>query len=219
MKVYESIIEICMREALDQFEERSEKEVRKLRALRKLNPVSRDEFYDVETQESALLDLLWRRACVLTDRWGSNGYVGSFQNCVFSLLYGLFSADILAFLFDRAWVPAATINPFRPEPFLHRLAALERAAKKLKDGARTPVRLPETVAYIRAGMGPELNQFSERKHRLLLESSLRELRNFGELGLSLQQQGGEKQTVDIQITIFEGDYDPEILAFAELRTN
>ena len=67
--------------------------------------------------------------------------------------------------------------------------------------------LPETAHYVDDRMGPKLTHFEERKHRLLLSASLRELRDFGELGLSLQ--GRDKPlTVTIHMP-FIGDEEVE----------
>jgi hypothetical protein len=124
-----------------------------------------------------------------------------------NLLYGVFGTDILAFLFDQAWFPGALINPFRIQRFLERLSVLERAATELKDETKTPVLLQETSHYLRDRMGPKLTHFEEDKHRLLLSASLRELRDFGELGLSLQ--GRDKPlTVTIHMP-FIGDEEVE----------
>jgi hypothetical protein len=214
MKVYEYPIEICLSPAFDNASRRDDD------AERKLGPVYNRYFTPVEdapegttTQERALIRLFWERASHEHKLARENGYVGSFHNCVLRLLYGMFGADVLAYLFDQAWVPATTVDPFRPGLFLERLCVLERATKELKDGAKTPVRLPETTPYFRPGMGPELNGFSEEKHLLLLDYSLRELRDFGELGLSLHAEN-EKLRVYIHIwQPIEFD-DPEIEAFA-----
>jgi hypothetical protein len=211
--VYEHLIEVYMEDASSQTDQINDEMVNQLRAVRKLYPVERHEMYDSTTQESALLDRLWDRACVLADAAGSNGYVGSFQNCVLRLLYGVYGIDLLAFLFDRAWVPWAKIDPFRPALFLERLVVLERAAEKLRDGTKTPLLMPETALYVRRGMAVELEHFIEEKHRFLLTSSLRELRDFGELGLSLERQG-KAQTVGMHIYQQHDEPDPEVMAFA-----
>jgi hypothetical protein len=60
-------------------------------------------------------------------------------------------------------------------------------------------------------MGMRLRHFREKKHRLLLNYSLRELRDFGELGVSLDEAGKEP---DVEISVYAGyDYGPEMLRF------
>jgi hypothetical protein len=184
--IYDCDIEILMDDVFLAFDEKYREMVKELRTVRKMYVPRREKEYVVHSQESALLDLLWKRACVLTDRSGSNGYVGPSSNCALNLLYGVFDIDILAFLFDQTWFPGAHIIPFRVQLFLERLGVLERAVSDLKDGTKTPVLLPETAHYLDDRMGPKLIHFEEKKHRLLLSASLRELRDFGELGLSLQ---------------------------------
>jgi hypothetical protein len=214
MKVYDSFIEICLQPVFMNVSRRDDKAQRKLDSVydryftpTKAAPVG------TTTQERALIRLFWERASNEYKVARENGYVGSYHNCVLKLLHGVFGLDIIAYLFNQAWVPETAIEPFHPELFLERLSVLERAAMKLADGAKTPVKLSETAAYFRPDMGPELNAFSEEKHRLLLDYSLRELRDFGELGLSLQAEG-EKLTVSIRIYTPRKFHDPEIMAFA-----
>jgi hypothetical protein len=214
MTVYESTIEICLNPAFEAATRRSdlaEKEL--LPVCERYSVQLRGKPGDATTQEQSLLSLFWkRRAGHEYSLAKENGYVGSGHNCVFKLLYGVYGADIIAYLFDQPWVPATTINPFRAEPFLDRLSVLEAAAKRLKDGWSTPLSLRETLPCVKAGMGLRLRRFREKKHRLLLNYSLRELRDFGELGVSLAE-AGKKPSVDI--SIYTGyDYDSEILRFA-----
>jgi hypothetical protein len=214
MKVYEYPIEICLEPVFDNASRRDDESQRELEPVyaRYFTPVE-DATEGTTTQERALIQLFWGHASHEHKLARENGYIGSFHNCVFKLLYGAFGLDIIAYLFDQAWVPTTIIDPFRPGLFLERLSVLERATKELKDGAKTPVRLPETAPYLRPGMGPELNGFSEEKHRLLLDYSLRELRDFGELGLSLQAEN-EKLSVRIHIWQPHEFDDPDIETFA-----
>jgi hypothetical protein len=200
MKVYESEIEICLQPVFGNGSKRDDVAEKELRPVysRYFEP-SEDAPKGVTTQERALLSLFLDRASNEHRVARENGYVGSYHNCVFKLLYDVFGLDIIAYLFDQAWVPSTTIDPFRPRLFLKRLAVLERAAMELKDGAKTPVELPETTGHFLTGSKP--NDFSEEKHRLLLNYSLRELQDFGQLGLSLERKG-QRPTVDISI------YDP-----------
>ncbi len=213
MKVYEHRIDICLSPAHDDAIERDD-EVKK-----KLWPV-RERFFTptkgapagTTTQERALIRLFWGRASDEYKLARENGYVGSFHNCVFELLYGVFGADVIAYLFNQGWVPETTIAPFHPGSFLKRLSVLEETVRELKDGEKTPIHLPETTPYMVAGMGPELRCFREKKHRLLLDYSLRELRGFGDLACSRNWRG-EKQIVYIQIYAPYGFNDPECRAF------
>jgi hypothetical protein len=184
--IFDDVIEIFMDDALSARDDKYREMLRDLRTVRKIFVPQRGENNLIHSEESALLDLLWKRACVLTGFSGSNGYVGTYHNCALKLLNGVFGTETLAFLFDQACSRGAVINPFRAQLFLERLSVLERAVGELKDGTKTPVLLPETAHYLRDGIGTRLNHFDEQKHRLLLSASLRELRDFGELGLSLQ---------------------------------
>jgi hypothetical protein len=137
------------------------------------------------------------------------GYIFSDVNCDLRLLHHLFGADIVGYLFDKTWIPiakpvptiyfprefipsdakfgetlGAVVRPFRPELFLARLSVFERNFRQLKDGAITPISLPELTAYLRGDGGTRLQRFIDDEHRLRLEISLSELRDFGELGLS-----------------------------------
>jgi hypothetical protein len=180
--IYDHVIEIVMGDVLSALDDKYREMVKELHTVRRMYIPQQTK----DSQEWALLDLLWKRACVQIERSGSNGFVGPYCNCALGLLYGVFGIDILAFLFDQAWFPGALATPFRVQLFLERLSVLERALGELKDGTKTPVLLPETAHYIDDRMGPKLTHFEEKKHRLLLSASLRELRDFGELGLSLQ---------------------------------
>jgi len=211
VKLYEGVIEIWLEPAFSRFAKQQSEYIRELRPLRREHNRARD--FEGVSQERALGDLLWQRICLQDDNAGLTGYVGSFTNCVFKLLYGVFGTDTIAFLFDEDWVPKITIESFRPRLFLERLAILEKAAQELQDGAELPVRLKETTAFLRADMGPTLERFEKQKHRLLLDASLRELRDFGELGRSLEQ-ANEKLRVWIQIWAPYGVQDAEILKFS-----
>jgi len=212
MTVYESVIEIWLEPTLSRFEQHQKEFIPRLRALRRQhNPASG---FGGVSQERGLLDLLWQRTCFQNEKVGSSGLVESFTNCAFKLLYGVFGTDTIRFLFDKHWVPKVTIEPFYPTLFLERLAILEQAAQKLQDGAKTPIRLRQTAPFVRTGMGPKLERFEEQKHRILLDASLRELRDFGELGQA-SQQPNENLRVGIQIwEPYGGVIDPEILNFS-----
>lgn len=106
MTIYDSVIEIIMQDVFDKSQKANDELTQRLREIRKEYPVGPFEV----TQERALLDLLWRRIDPDYSSVGENGYVGSFQNCVFSLLYAVFGADVIAFLFDRPWAPVCTVG-------------------------------------------------------------------------------------------------------------
>lgn len=214
MKVYDSIIEISLEPVFGNVSSTDDKAQRELDSVYDIYfKPTEDAPAGTMTQERALIHLFWERASNEHKVARENGYVGTSHNCVFKLLYGVFGLDIIEYLFNQSWVPSTTIDPFRPELFLERLSVLEQAATELKDGAKTPVKPPTTAPYFRPGMGPELNSFSEENHRLLLDYSLRELRDFGELALSVQTEEA-KLSVDIQIYTPREFHDPEIMAFA-----
>jgi hypothetical protein len=213
MKVYEYEVDICLNSAHTAATSRDNKVKAELRPVRHRYFIpEKNAPAGTKTQERAMIQLFWARASDDYKTARDNGYVGSFHNCAFRLLYGIFGVDIIGYLFNQGWVPLTTIDPFRPDLFLQRLIVLEQAARELKDGAKTPVCLPETAPYAVTGMGPELLRFSETEHRVLLDYSLRELRGFGELGASRQWGGGD-QTVSIQIYGLCGFDDPECQSF------
>lgn len=213
MKVYEYSIDIMLDSARDEARVRNDATRNKLRPVRRrLFTPTEDVPPGTTTQERALVRLLWGRSSDENQFARENGYVGSFHNCAFRLLYAVFGVDVIAYLFNQAWVPETTIDPFRPSLFLERLYILEQAVRGLKNKAKTPVHLQETAPYVAAGMGPELECFSEERHRLLLDFSLRELRGFGELGAARQWRE-KKQSVSIQIWEPGGFNDPECNEF------
>jgi hypothetical protein len=214
MTVYESVIEICLNPVFNEATSRHEAvELQLLPLCDRYSVRLKDAEVDYRSEEKALIGLICNRHARNEYALAREvGYVGSRHNCVFNLVYGVFGVDFIAYLFDQPWVPATTVNPFRPKLFLNRLSALERATRQLKDGSRTPLSLPETARYVQSGMGHRLRRFSEEKHRLLLEYSLRELRDFGELGLSVPPTN-KKLSADISIYAPHG-YDQEILRFA-----
>jgi len=120
--------------------------------------------------------------------------------------------DIIGYLFDQTWVPHAVIDPFRTKLFLQRLSVLEQAATELTDGETIPIPLLRGSEYFLSGMGPRLPRFREDRHRVLLRCSLRELRDFGELGRSLRLTK-KKPTVTINIWSPDG-YAEEVIQFA-----
>ena len=161
------------------------------------------------SEERAVLDVLWKEANQDSGR-GRSGYAGSYVNCVFSILYEVFGMDVIAFLFDHPWVPDVTIEAFQPKHFLSRLAVLEAAASKLRNGDTIPVLLPETVPY-RHSSESQTSLFVNERYRFFLDHSLRELREFGELGYAVQSTG-RRMKVSIHIWAPYG-YDPGILPF------
>jgi len=201
--VFQQVIEIVMEGVFDKIRDEANKSLCELREKRKV--------YEEWSEERAFLDLLWNRAGQ-DSAVGKNGYVGSYSNCAFSILYEVFGVDIIGFLFNQAWVPNITIRPFLAEHFLNRLATLEEPASMLTQGQRIPVLLPQTTPYIPPGSEAETKSFTE-DHRFFLNHSLRELRDFGELGRSLQQAGKDLE-VYINVWIPEGEYSDEIMAFA-----
>jgi hypothetical protein len=212
--VYQSVIEICLQPVFEAATNRNEAVKRDLLSLCERYSVRfRDTNIDHTSQAKSLIGLFCMRFASHEHALArENGYIGSYHNCGFKLLYGVFGVDILAYLFDEEWVPNAVINPFQPELFLERLSVFERAAAGLTDGARTPLPLLRTSEYFRSGMGPRLPRFNENRHRLLLAYSLGELRGFGELGRSLRLTN-KKPIVEIKIWS-PYDYDDEILRFA-----
>ena len=213
MEVYEHQIEICLSPVHYDALERDRDVKEKLKAVREhyFTPAKGGPS-GTTTQERALIRLFWGRACQDYKLARENGCVSSFHNCAFRLLYGVFGADVIAYLFNQAWVGFSIVDPFRPRMFLDRLSVLEQASRGLKDGATTPISLPDIVPYVVAGMGPQLKCFREKQHGLLLDYSLRELRGFGELGLSRQWKR-EVQTVCIHLHAPYGLHDPECQAF------
>jgi hypothetical protein len=209
MKVFESLIDICSSPVFDDFARRREAVEHEFSSVqdRYFTPAKTAPAGAI-TQERALIDLFWERAGLSHKTAKEIGYIGSYHNCVLQLLYGILGVDIIKFLFDQASAPHTTVDPFRPKLFLERLSVLERVANRLKDGSKTPVRLPETAPYVQSGMGPRLERFSEEQHRLLLDYSLRELRDFGELGL-LYQSRSKKVTVEIHIYTPHEELEPE----------
>jgi hypothetical protein len=201
--VFEQVIEIVMEGVHEKIEDETNKSLCELREKRKV--------YEEGTGERAFLDSLWNRA-MYNRAVGKTGYVGNYNNCTFSILYEVFGVDIIGFLFNQAWVPRIIINPFLAEHFLNRLATLEVAASQLSLGQRIPVLLPETTPYIPPGPAAEVKSFTE-DHRFFLNHSLRELRDFGELGRSLQQTGQELEVL-INIWTPEGEDSDEVMAFA-----
>jgi hypothetical protein len=201
--VFEQVIEIVMEGVFDKIRDEANKSLCELREKRKV--------YEEWSEERAFLDLLWNHAGQ-DSAVGKNGYVGSYNNCTFSILYEVFGVDIIRFLFNQAWVPYITINPFVAEHFLSRLATLEAAASELRQGQGIPVLLPETAPYIPPGSEAEMKSFTA-DHRFFLNHSFRELRDFGELGRSLQQMRRELE-VFIHIWTPDGEYSDEIMAFA-----
>jgi hypothetical protein len=218
--VYDTTVEVCLDSAFGDNQDKNDELIRQLRSLRrKHDPMPQDLARSIyHTQEQDLLDLFWQRACLLDKASGGRGYVGSYQNCTFNLLYGVFGIDILAFLFGQPWVPKVIIRPFDPESFLDRLSVLERAAEELEDGTMTPVPVPGAATYVQKGMGPELESFKEEQHRFLLQASLQEIRDFGELGRSLRD-AKQDLSVDIHIWTNQGQHedDDEIMKFAANR--
>jgi len=215
--VYQSLIEIILYPVFVEVFERHQAIQNELSSVSRFYRTSSTrDATKTKTQQQALIELFQVRASRKYKVARENGYIGNYHNCVLELLYGIFAADILKFIFDEDWIPETTIDPFQPERFLERLSVLELAAKKLKDRAKTPVQLPETASCVRFGMGPELKCFSEDKHRALLNYSLRELREFGELALSFQPTN-ENLTVDINLCPPYG-HGPKIMRFAARKT-
>jgi hypothetical protein len=216
MTVYESVIQVVLYPDPNDAVERTATNYEQLRSLRDLYfEPTMEEPTGVTTQERALIRMLEVRSI-----GSAVSCISSHANCVLNLIYGVFGVDTLAYLFDQSWVPATTVNPFRPGLYLKRLSVLERTASELKDGARTPVWLPETAQYFRPGMGPSLECFKDKEHRLLLDHSLRELREFGELGLSLAKEDREPS---VEIGVYDPYHsyydDPAIQAFVAGRTS
>jgi hypothetical protein len=123
------------------------------------------------------------------------GYLDTFLNCALNLLHNVFGADVIAYLFDKEWIPTVkpvrtvvfptfmqpyatmsrtVVEPFRPALFLERLTVLETTIKQLRDEAITPILLPEMAAYRRGDGGITFRQFREKYHRLALDFSMSE---------------------------------------------
>ena len=200
MTVYESVIEICLDPVFSEASERSDAVEQAMGPLcDRYSLRMLDTKIDETSQQKALIGLFCKRRA--GHRYAlaqENGYIGSYHNCVFELLYGVFGVDIIGYLFDRPWVPRATINPFRPGLFLRRLSVLEQAVTGIPDRTRTPLPLLRGNEYFCPGMGPRLMRFKDKKHRTLLLYSLGELRSFGELGRSLRL-ANRKPSVHINI--------------------
>jgi hypothetical protein len=167
--------------------------------------------YPEDTQEWAILKRLSQRAREAACD-GKDGYVGSYNNCAFSVLYEIFGVDVIAFLFNQSWIPSKVVDPFFPGQFLDRLAVLESALGKLTEGDALPMLLNQAESYRWPGASPTPSLFLDGKHGLLARYSLHQLRGFGEVGVRLQRTH-DNLTVDINIFTSEGGYADEILAF------
>jgi hypothetical protein len=158
------------------------------------------------------------------------GYLNTFLNCAFNLLHNVFGADVVAYLFDKEWIPTVkpvrtvvfpstlvpppygtmwrtVVKPFRPALFLERLTVLDTTIKQLRDEAITPILLPETAPYRRGDGGITLKQFREKHHRLALDFSLSELRGFGELGRSHCQDPFLSASILFGVSYGHGEFD------------
>jgi hypothetical protein len=202
--VYESKIEILLANAFDKPRQQAIQRARECDNLRRE--------YAEDSQQRAILDRLY------DEIWNGSftaaqGYLGSYRNCAFSVFHQVFGVDVIAFLFDRAWVPLTTISSFQPGSFLYRLSVLEKTFGKFKDGDSLPALLPETVAFMwpRSIFAPI--SFTAKHHGLFLRHGFRELRTFGELGESMQFRQ-QNLKVDVYISAPDDEYDDEILAFA-----
>jgi hypothetical protein len=216
VKVYESVIQIRLYQYAEEVESTDlDNKLLKALRLRYFRPTKKVPV-GVRTPERGLIRLLELRASGPVVSFVK--YIHSHHNCVLNLLYAIFGADIIAYLFDQAWVPATTVVPFRPRLFLKRLSVLELAVDKLRDGAKMPIWLAETDHYLRPGMGPRLNRFSAKYHGLLLKWSLRELRAFGEFGLTLSTKTRPPR-VEISILNSVDLDDPEVSPFVAGRTS
>jgi hypothetical protein len=165
--------------------------------------------YSEDTQEWAILKRLSQRASE-ADCDGEDGYIGSYTNCAFSVLYEIFAVDIIAFLFNQPWIPSKIVDPFFPDQFLDRLAVLESAAGELTEGDALPILLNQAESYRWPGATPTPTLFLAEKHGLFARYSLHQLRDFAEVGMTLQKNH-DNLTVDINI--FGGRDDEEILAY------
>jgi hypothetical protein len=186
LKVYENLIQFALYPRTAETDECTHAFENKLQSLRNhYFRRTKDAPEGTWTQERALIEQLEDR--LIQQKYsGGIKVISSFGDIALRLLWGVFGVDIIAYLFDQEWVPITKIEPFRPSLFLKRLSVLERIAKNLKDGVKTPVWSPETAPYFRPDLGPTLKYFREKHHRLLLECSLRELRAFGEFGQTLR---------------------------------
>ena len=204
MKVeFKQVIKTVMEGVFEKIRAEADKFLCELREKRKV--------YEEWPGKRALLILPWNRA-ELDSRPGKNEYVGKYNDCSFTILYEVFGVGIIGFLFNQARVPNATISPILPEHFLSRLATLEVAARQLIPGQRIPVLLPQTAPYMPSGPEAAMKSFTE-EHRFFLAQSLRELREFGELGRIIQQMEKDLE-VYIKISIPEGEHSDEIMASA-----
>jgi hypothetical protein len=200
--VYESEIEIVIREVF--YGPRHET----LEFAGELDSIRRQ--YPTDTQEWAILKRLSERASYVACD-GKDGYIGGYANCAFSVLYEIFGADVIAFLFNQSWIPNKIVDPFFPGQFLDRLAVLESALGKLKEGDALPVLVQQTESHQWPGTSPTPSLFLDGKQGLLARHSLHQLRDFGELGVRLQRTR-HNPTVDINI-FSSGGYADEIMAF------
>jgi hypothetical protein len=203
--IYESEVEIVMVEVFDKPREEALKRADEFSEMRR--------GYAKDSQEHAILDRLFDQDLNHTACSGKNGYIGSYHNCAFSVLYEVFGVDVIAFLFSQPWVPHTIIDLFQPKQFLTRLTVLEEAANLLREGDALPALLPETAPYLWPGIVHEPSSFLVGRNGFFLRHSFRELRDFGELGRRMEPDE-KKLKVDINIFIPDGEYSPEILAFA-----
>ena len=108
-KVYENVIQIKLHRGFD------EDEYLYMCALEKQFPSLCDHYFKpteeatkgTSTQERAMIEQM-----ELAIREEDPGVARSISegDVVFRLLYGVFEADIIAYLFDQAWVPATTVT-------------------------------------------------------------------------------------------------------------
>jgi hypothetical protein len=216
MKVYSYDIEVFLDPACEEAQARSRFETDKIAPSRNVYFAASKEVPEgVTTQERALIQLFWTRACREYKLARETGYIGSYHNCALELLHGIYGVDILAYLFDQCWVPTTVVDPFRPNAYLSRLRVLEQASHRLRHGTKLPVTLRGASAYAVVGMGEELKRFDEVRHRFLLDRSLAELHAFGELGAEFTRRS-KPQKVHIQIWTPYGFNDSECNHFKAL---
>jgi hypothetical protein len=108
-------------------------------------------------------------------------YIG-YGRCSYKLLYRVFGIDVIAYLFNKHWIPEVTIEDFIPYRFLERLSVLERAAEKMNQDMTIPLRLSGDATRFALGKdGPGESWFEEDKDGFFLDHSLNGLRKFGRL--------------------------------------
>lgn len=175
----------------------------------------RDEFHKRSTRYK-VLEIYWSNLIDLLCS-GTMGYIRSNYNeeGLFSVLEVVFGVDPVSLLFSENWDSSGP-HPLNPKRFLSKLRLLEGVARTLKDGDSLPVirRVRRKLRYLppknptrqagekhgRAlakalGVGglcsdqSKPRRFSRKRDEPAVAWALKELRDFGGLGVEIQKAG------------------------------